>query len=160
MTIIGSPDSAASDAGLLIREGTAAALSNVVVFGMNESCLDIDHTSTFNQITSGDLTITNTRLDCVTNFEQNDQDFDGDTINDDDPTDIAAWFSAEGTNSLGATDLEDPTNPTAPNFAPKSTSALLGAGAAPADAFFDSVDFIGAIGSDDWTVGWTTAAPN
>jgi hypothetical protein len=160
ITIIGSPDSSASDMGMLIREGTAAKLSNVVVTSFNDSCLDIDHTATFNQITANDLTIKNSRLDCVQNFEQNEQDFNDDGTDDTDPVDISTWFSGETTNSVGAADLEDALNQTAPNFAPKSASALLGAGAAPTDAFFDTADFIGAVGNDDWTAGWTTAAAN
>ncbi len=43
-------------------------------------------------------------------------------------------------------------------WVPSAGSPLLGAGQAPSDSFFDSADFIGAIGTDDWTAGWTTDA--
>ncbi|TNE84872.1 MAG: hypothetical protein EP330_28120 [Deltaproteobacteria bacterium] len=153
VTIIGSPNSAASDSGMLLREGTAAHLSNILVTGMNDSCLDVDHTATFEQISGGALTIENTLLDCVTTFVMDDESTA-------DPTALDTWFAGQTGNVVGAADLEDPFNLAAPNFAPKSTSAALGAGATPSDAFFDSVDFIGAVGADDWTTGWTTAAAN
>ncbi len=38
---------------------------------------------------------------------------------------------------------------------PGTGSPLLGSGRAPADAWFDDVDFVGGIGAEDWTAGWT-----
>lgn len=46
---------------------------------------------------------------------------------------------------------------TAPNFAPTpGAAAMTGAATPPSDGFFDpSATFVGAIGSTDWTQGWT-----
>jgi hypothetical protein len=45
---------------------------------------------------------------------------------------------------------------TAPNFKPAPGSAAFsGFAPAPTDAFFDNAQFVGAMGADDWTAGWT-----
>ena len=147
VTIIGSPDSDASDIGMLIREGTGGDFSNIVVKGFNDACLDIDNDATFANTDSGDLVITNTLLDCGSPFK----------VDDDDAKSIDGWFLGQTGNSTGTADLADPYNQTAPSYAPVSE---IGGGEAPADAFFDSVSFIGAIGSDDWTAGWTSYPAN
>jgi hypothetical protein len=60
--------------------------------------------------------------------------------------------------------LEDAASLTAPNFKPKAGSPALTAANAktpPSDGFFDaSATFIGAVGADDWTVGWTAYPEN
>lgn len=52
-------------------------------------------------------------------------------------------------------ELEDPTNLTAPNFAPQAGSPVLSAGATPPASLDTSATFAGAIGAVDWTAGWT-----
>ena len=55
--------------------------------------------------------------------------------------------------------LTDPFKVTAPNLNPKTGSILLSGGdftpTALTNAFFDKVTFVGAIGTTDWTAGWT-----
>ena len=68
-----------------------------------------------------------------------------------------------GTNNMiDDPDLGDPLSETDPNFVPGSGSPAIGAGVAPPDdGFFDSdVDFVGAIGTVDWTEGWTEFPEN
>lgn len=50
----------------------------------------------------------------------------------------------------------------APSFAPAADSPALAGGATPPDdGFFDpSATFIGAVGTDDWTAGWTAYPQN
>ena len=55
-TIIGSPESDASDLGILVREGTAATIMNTAVIGFNDACLDVDHDATWAQAIAGELT--------------------------------------------------------------------------------------------------------
>jgi len=160
ITLVGSPDSAASDVGVLLREGVAGELHNVVVSGFNEACFDIDHTATFNQLGTG-LTVQGTLLDCANAFNKNDQDFDGDDQDDADPQDIEAWFLAGSGNAVGDAGLVDPYNECTPNLAPSAGSAAASGGVKPDDAFFDDVAFRGGIDpNDDWTAGWTTSAAN
>ncbi|MCO4745727.1 MAG: hypothetical protein KC912_13120 [Proteobacteria bacterium] len=160
VTIVGSPDSSASDIGMLLREGTAADLSNMLITGLNDSCLDIDHSSTFDQVTSTELTLSHTLLDCDVAITMDEEDANGDETPDIDPVNLSTWFASGTGNTIGTADLEDAFNESAPNFAPKSGSAALGNGVAPTDSFFDTADFIGAIGSEDWTAGWTTSVAN
>ncbi len=49
------------------------------------------------------------------------------------------------------------TSKTAPSFRPAATAAALAGGAVPPnDGFFDpNATFVGAVGADDWTAGWT-----
>jgi hypothetical protein len=51
---------------------------------------------------------------------------------------------------------------TAPNFKPNANATALSGGATPPnDGFFDtSATFIGAVGTDDWTAGWTAYPQN
>ncbi len=151
LTIIGSPDSETSDYGMLLREGTSVAIHNALVVGWNDACLDIDNTATFANITSGDMVLENIVLDCATAFERDDEDADGDEVTDPDPIDIDADFFALGSgNTLGSAGVADPYNTTAPDFTSSATGATV-----PSGGFFDAVDHIGGVGSDDWTSGWT-----
>lgn len=161
VTLIGSPDSSSSDLGMLLREGTAANLYNMVVVGFNEACLDVDQQATFDQIDGGSLTIASSIFDCATTYVTTDEDFDGDEKNDPDPSDITAWFEGGSGNTLGDAGLADPFNEATPGWVPGAGSAALSGGSAPSDAFFDAASFRGAFDDGaDWTAGWTTAAPN
>lgn len=159
-TFIGVPGGEGSDVGMLLREGTAASISNVIVTGFNDGCLQIDQEETFNNAwngtdaLSGELTLQNAIIDCETSYVE--------------PEDFTAPFTVEEfyTELNGGNQVADPmlTNPRpesgAPNYLPEAGSPALGAGEVPNDDFFEKVDYIGAFGSDDWTAGWTTDARN
>jgi hypothetical protein len=50
---------------------------------------------------------------------------------------------------------------TAPDFKPKAGAIALTGGVPPADPFFDqTATFRGAIGTVDWTAGWTSYPQN
>jgi hypothetical protein len=50
---------------------------------------------------------------------------------------------------------------TTPNFKPVANAAALTGGVPPTDPFFDqTATFRGAIGTDDWTAGWTKYPQN
>jgi len=55
--------------------------------------------------------------------------------------------------------LTDPFKVSLPNLNPQTGSPLLSGGdftpSLLSNSFFDKVNFVGAIGSTDWTVGWT-----
>jgi hypothetical protein len=160
-TIIGSPDASSSDDGMLLREGTAGDLHNMVVVGWNEACLDIDNTVTFDNASAGTLSIQNSILDCAAPVLTGDEDFDGDEIEDPDPIDLTGWFTGQTGNELGSAGLDNPYDAANPAYAPTAGSAASMGGVAPGDAFFDAVDFRGAMApGDDWTAGWTTHAAN
>jgi hypothetical protein len=58
--------------------------------------------------------------------------------------------------------VADAMSKTAPNFKPNPSSSALSTGATPpSDGFFDTTaTFIGAVGTDDWTQGWTAYPQN
>jgi hypothetical protein len=72
----------------------------------------------------------------------------------------ATYLDAAGANNSRVTDPMLPTERnslTAPSWKPADASPALSANATPPDgAFFDTTaTFIGAVGAEDWTAGWT-----
>jgi hypothetical protein len=72
-------------------------------------------------------------------------------------------IQADGTVVLAAREdalLENPFNLTSPNFLPKATSPALTAGSFTGlDNFFKVETFKGAMGTTDWTTGWSSFNP-
>ena len=150
ITLIGSPDSADSDVGMLLREGTKASISNAIVVGWNDACIDIDNDQTWLNADAGDLALDHSVVSCATNFTA-----------DDDPGSVQDWFTGGTGNTAADPKLADPYNQGAPGFVPGSGSPALSGGSAPSDSFFEAATFIGGVDpSDDWTAGWTTSAAN
>lgn len=146
VTIIGSPNSDASDIGMQIREGTATTILNTAVIGFNDACLDIDHDATWAQTDNGALTLNSVHLACGANFK----DDDDNVVND-----IEGWFDSLAGNAVNSFTLADPYTLTAPDYTATFTSTPTVA--TPTDSRIDAVDFVGAIqDGDDWTAGWTT----
>lgn len=144
-TLIGSAD---STQGVLLRRGTTANLYNFVITGF-DACLDLDDQATFESgwddgadDFNGDLTIVNSIIhDCNETFQEDD---------DNTPFSVQEWFEAGDGNEVA--------DPMLDGWAPEAGSPAMRASVQPGDSFFEQVDFIGAIGQDDWTAGWTTTA--
>ena len=77
--------------------------------------------------------------------------------------DIKTKAESEGCITLASADDAQLTLPfysTNPNFLPKAGSpALTGASFTGMNSFFSSVPFRGAMGTTDWTAGWTNWDP-
>ncbi|HRC56486.1 MAG TPA: hypothetical protein PKU97_11215 [Kofleriaceae bacterium] len=73
--------------------------------------------------------------------------------------DEAAYLGVAANNNRVDVDPGIPgmTNKTSPSFKPMAAAAALTGGATPPnDGFFDTTaTFVGAMGADDWTTGWT-----
>jgi hypothetical protein len=139
-TIIGS--SAASQ-GVLHRRGTAGQMANFIITGFGDGCVDIDNEATWQQAQAGDLLYRNSVAGGCNG---------GTFESDDDPFDVAGWWLDAG--NLDA----DPMLGGPKGIRPMSGSPAIGIGVVPFDgAFFDKVDFAGAINPEgpDWTEGWT-----
>ncbi len=157
LSIAGVDGGDGSDVGALLREGTGANISNAIVLGFNDGCLQIDGEETFvnawdTDALSGELTVNNSILHCATSYiENSDTGFTA-------PFTVEDFFLTLNTGNLVADPMLTDANPTsgAPNFLPQTGSPALGTGVAPTDSFFESADFIGAMGTTDWTTGWTT----
>lgn len=158
LTFVGDPDSdqgGESDDGFLIREGTAGTFRNFIITGFKEYGVNIDHTATIAQATSGALSFgqgiifNNGLISGRTNLDSAAAPFLGAN-----PTILVG-----GSNNPG---LVDPYNHASPNYRPASTTSLamtLAPAVPPNDGFFEIAQFIGALSSDpaqDWTQGWTS----
>ncbi len=164
-TIVGSPDSEASDLGILLREGTAANLYNFIVVGFNDACLDIDHEETFTisgtpDSLTGDVTMESSIISCATNYKMNDEE-DEEENKIDDPWSLEDWFTGQTGNQATDPMLTTPYDEAAPDFTPASGSPALSGATFPSDDFFEQVDYLGGVDpQSDWTEGWTTHAAN
>jgi hypothetical protein len=177
LTLVGSPDSSDSDIGILLREGTGAAIHSAVVVGFNDACLDIDHPETWD---NGQPTIAHSVINCEKAYKYEDWDCDeeeaaecaeaGVVAGDPrEPWQVETWFTgATGNVKVDWPEsgdrnlvLTDAFNETTPNFAPKAGGEAVSGGSIPSDSFFTDVSFRGAVDpANDWTAGWTTSAKN
>ena len=143
VTLVGSTGQTASGHGVLLRRGTKATLENFVVMGWDKSCLDIDDEASLG-FAGTDITVQNSIFDC----EDLSPEEDGDPI-------VVEDFVTNGPgNVIGAAGLADPNNTALPNFKPADGSPALSGAVIPADAFFDDVEFKGAMGAEDWASDW------
>jgi hypothetical protein len=141
MTMIGSSN---ADTGILLREGTGANLRNVIIKGYGDDCIDIDHSATFvNAGTSatalsGNLTMTNSVVECTTNFREE----SGDNFT------VQAWFEGQAGNVATSTGMTSYINSAVVNALTPATQT---------DSFFDQTTYVGAVkdSASDWTAGWT-----
>jgi hypothetical protein len=141
-----------------LRRGTAGQLYNVIVAHFADFAIDIDGASTVAQLGTA-LTVDHSIF-----FDN------GNQVVWDDTTDNDAML-VEGTYFRDSARLNmemDPQitsalDPVAPSFKPAPASPAMTSGMAlspPADGFFEAVTFIGAVGAEDWTTGWTSFPPN
>ena len=143
-TFIGAPSDNKTTTGMVLRRGTGANFTNVIVTGF-EKCLDIDSDATFAAAgtpdnLTGTLTMENTVISCDVNFEEE----DGDAFTN------QAFFEAQPGNMVA--------NPALDNIYPtSSTPTGLTMDPEVWGAFFDKVNYVGAFGSKAtaWTNGWT-----
>ena len=158
MTIIGNNFNTADkdSEGIYLREGTAAKIFNTVVTGPSEmgECLEFEggdtSSVTVDNANNGKIVMQNTIMAC-TNDEsfKNAKAADGSVL-----LDLETWFTAEASNSISTSILIDETG------MPDTNSPLIAVDAGQdvattQDAWFDTVDYIGAFdGNNDWRQGW------
>lgn len=168
VTLIGrKPSTAPSEGpsvGMIFREGTAATLMNAIVMNNTYEALRVDHSATVTQWNQGNLKVLssiffeNPTLG-ATNWVKS----LGDGGTEDLIDEAAKLAEASLGNRLGTNPgLTAPTSETAPNYTPTSGAAALSGGTTPpSGGFFDtSATFVGAVGSTDWTAGWTAYPVN
>ncbi|MEX0300375.1 MAG: hypothetical protein AB3N28_14975 [Kordiimonas sp.] len=156
-TIIGGGTAGGeSDIGILLREGTAANLWNVVVADFGDACLDIDQDATFAvsgadaTTLTGDLTLQSTLLtnSCASIFKDDGNNFD-----------LATWFNGQANNTVGDDTLS--TQSGAASFKTyingSSENGVTATDVSAIDSFFDATTHIGAVrnAASDWVAGWT-----
>lgn len=148
VTLIGSTAIAEDNFAILARRGTAGQFWNVAATGFPAGCLGLRDAETYAHFTDGTAGFTNTYLACAVPFEveaEGEEDVGG--------TEDAVFESGDGNAIVDDLVLQ--------GLLPAAGSPLLGAGQAPADNFFDAVDYVGAFdGATDWTAGWTDTSDN
>jgi hypothetical protein len=186
VTFVGDPDTShgtSGGRGVLLREGTAGTLRNVIVMGFRQSAVDVDDIATVDRIngTLGNLTFKNSlfydncthpgaNVPCTgtTGAAQFSNESDQVVNNKEDlgTFTTADWITSEATNrSTVDPMLRDPYSFFPPDFRPQLNSPALNlnyVAIPPDDGFFTTdVDFIGCMGAtDDWTQGWTYFGAN
>jgi hypothetical protein len=172
VTLIGDHGyTGAASFAAVFRRGTGGHYSNHIWFGFPKGP-EIRDAETQQQITDGNLTVERSilfRNDATdSNMPVPQKDV---PVDPKDPTgpqkhidlDEATLFKVAN----GIVINVDPGLPdaalskTAPDFKPKAGAIALTGGVPPSDPFFDqTATFIGAIGTVDWTTGWTSYPQN
>jgi hypothetical protein len=174
-TMIGSDadpgEAGKTQAAMHIRRGSAGSINNTIVAHFADFAVNVSDFSSAELADMGDLQIASSYFFDNANDSGDGWPTDFDVFNVaamGDPEDLqeddcetpntncldeAAVFSTG--NTFDDPELEDPTNLSVPNFAPAAGSPVLSGGATPPSGFDTSATFIGAIGDDDWTAGWT-----
>ncbi len=159
MTIIGADGVAAdSQGGLHLRRGTAGKINNSIVAYFTKYAVDVDGASSVAQFGSA-LQIKNTYFVKGTNapalWPANFDVGSGGTQNDG-GFDEAAQIGGDASNKLDIDiRLTAPKSVTAPSFLPMAGSPVLTGCPAPPAGFDTSATYCGAMGTTDWTAGWT-----
>ncbi|MFK8011710.1 MAG: hypothetical protein AB8B80_06695 [Marinicellaceae bacterium] len=143
-TFIGAASDNKTTTGMVLRRGTGANFTNVIVTGF-EKCLDIDSSATFAAAGSpanltGGLTMENTVISCDFNYEEE----EGDAFT------VQSFFEAQTGNIVADPALMG-IYPTA------ATPTNMSIDPEKWGAFFDKVNYVGAFKSQSqaWTNGWT-----
>ena len=163
-TLIGrNPDTTPSEGpsrGLMLRQGTAGVLANFIITNFTSNAMTVDQDATATQWNMGALKVANSIF--FNNPNVGWQAAAG-SMPDNMFDEAAALSNVSLANRDIDPQLTAALNETAPNFAPLMDSPALKGGAAtpPSDGFFDSsATFIGAVGTTDWTQGWTAYPEN
>jgi hypothetical protein len=162
------PDTAASEGPsrtMILRAGTAGKLFNVIGMNFTDRGPIVDGNAAKAQWVSGSLKVANSIF--FNNPDTGIVDYMGPARADGGITDnmfneVTEFTAPSLANRLVDPKFVDPSNIAAPNFALQAGSpALTGAAVPPSDGFFDATaTFVGAVGSTDWTLGWTAYPEN
>jgi hypothetical protein len=154
VTLLGLHDYAGGTSfATVLRRGTGGKYWNHIITGFPKG-LEIRDQATADQVTAGNLFIKssiifNNGAD-GTNWPppQASGDIDEKAIFEN-----AEWSNRQLDPGLPAAAFSR----TAPSFKPaQGSAAMSGASMPPTDGFFEPVTFVGAVGADDWTAGWTS----
>jgi hypothetical protein len=168
VTLIGDPTTiwgTESSQGILLRVGTAGKIHNLIIEGFKGFGIRVDNPETVNQITSGNLIVSN---GIVSGNNSGGAQYDTEAQ---DAIDGGFWTNLFDVDPILCNarplDIYNISPPDLskyqykPNFAPAPGSPAIDGSVTvmtpPADGFFDtSVNFIGAVDpNNDWTYGWT-----
>jgi hypothetical protein len=169
VSLIGSNQAAGTagktQTGMHFKNGTAGEIHNVILAHFTDNVIDVQHDETVdNTEGTAQLFLKNSIF-----FDNGNQTgtapyWNDGTDNDGGFVEGDYFLTNEATNMDDDPMLTDALNLDDPDFRPMAGSPALEAGnaaAPPDDGFFDpAATFIGAMGTDDWTAGWTAYPEN
>ena len=158
MTIVGANGAAADpQGGIHLRRGTAGKINNSIVMGFTKFAVDVDGASSVGQFTANALALKNVYFLKGTNATANwPANFDGAGAGNDGSFDEAAQIGGDATNHIDIDPMLGAAfNITAPDWKPAAASPVLTNCATPPAGLDTTATYCGAIGSTDWTAGWT-----
>ena len=134
--------------GVLLRDQTGATIVNMLISGTSGTgeCLEMDNDETVQgNLSDGDLTISNSYISCVEPFKFGEGDVD-----------LADWFVNQQADNVSLAFENRDQLGLNQDGTLTSESPLRTAGTNPAnvDSFFDTNNFVGAVGDTDWRQGW------
>lgn len=140
------------------RRSTHFTLRNSLMIGHQKGGFSIESSETATSYINGTSEFKNNLVHAIAKpFFGN----TGSNLTDSTVMAIAVLGGSAKLDSANAAQLTNPWSLTSPNFAPLGTSpAATGANFDSMDAWFNQVTFRGAIGTTDWTQGWTNWDPN
>lgn len=154
-TLIGDMAQAKPSFGAVLRRGTAGKYMNQIFLNFPSAALEVRNTETVAQYPEhlavrGSIFF-HTGMSTA-NWSSAQVDFD----------ESASFTVVSESNRAVDPALSEASSLTAPNYLPTAGSPALSGGLTPPnDGFFDtSATFVGAMGSTDWTAGWTAYPQN
>ena len=139
--------------GLHIRRNNKTKLHNSIVLGWPTGLL-LDGGPTEANATAGEMRIQNTVIAGIPSGKAL-------TVADGSTFDVAGWFNAAASNNAVLDDAAALNIGGAYADSPSFTKAAasIQPGFTGLDSFFENVDYIGAIGTTDWTANWANFNP-
>jgi hypothetical protein len=172
VTLIGRAAGTASakSIGMVLREGTAGKIRNLVMQGFGDAAIDVQDAATANQAAQGALVVqhalfwnisgSNASIPAVKNPRKDAQGLttEPDAAHFDEQL---KFLAQQPLNKMMDPQLTAATSATAPRFNPAAGSPALNPelAAAPSPGF-DPARHLGAVGTVDWTSGWTSHPEN
>ncbi|MBX5481693.1 MAG: hypothetical protein IRZ16_07610 [Myxococcaceae bacterium] len=143
------------------KNGAAGHIYNLAAAYVANLGVDVAGDEVVAHVNDGDLFVKNSLFWSIGGSNT---DFPADATDNDSGFDENQQIAKDASNVWADPMLDGAKNLADPNFKPAAGSPLLdGATAAqpPADGFFDAeAKFIGAVGTTDWTAGWTAFPAN
>lgn len=150
-TFLGSNGTAVDpQGGFHLRRGTGGHIANAIVHKFPKYAVDVDGTSSVNQFGTN-LTIEHTyfvKADAVPAIWPENFDVGSNGSQNDGAFDEAAQIGGRPTNKLDV-------DPQLTGYVPAAGSPVLTGCGTPPAGFDQTATFCGAVGSVDWTTGWT-----
>ena len=143
VTFLGDPGVVEDNYAMLFRRGAAPRYSNIAAAGFSAGCLAIRDQATFDAFAAGTASLDHVVLACDSSFEESVEETET-------GTEEGVFGQGDGNRTVAELGLD--------GWVPAAGSPLLGAGDTPSDPWFEATDFVGGVGADDWTAGWTVSA--